>query len=321
MFYKDRLVLVAGGTGFVGTHLVMALLKAGARIRIPVHSRPPKIKHPRIEEVKADLSKYNDCKKVLKDVEFVFHAAGSVGAAGVAPDYQISSITSYLVVSAQLMRASSLGKISRFLLFSSSTIYPVVQFAVPEEPGFTGELHPSYFGYGWMRYYLEKLAEFISRKSEVKFAIARPTAVYGPFDNFSPQTSHVIPSLIRRAVEKENPFVVWGSGEEIRDFLHCSDLARACLLLLEKEPSCKPFNIGCGKGIKIKDLVKKVLAAADHDKAKTVYDNSGPTTISFRVVDTTKARELLGFRQSLTLEKGLRDTVEWYLKNYSENGK
>jgi GDP-L-fucose synthase len=103
-----------------------------------------------------------------------------------------------------------------------------------------GPPHSSYFGYGWMRRYLEKLGEFISSKSQMKIAIVRPTAIYGRWDNFSPLSSHVIPALIRRAVEKENPYVVWGTGNEIRDFLHVSDLARACLLMLEKYPNCDP---------------------------------------------------------------------------------
>lgn len=169
-----------------------------------------------------------------------------------------------------------------------------------------------------MRRYLEKLAEFVASRSDVKIAQVRPPAVYGRWDNFDPAASHVVPALIRKAVEKHDPYEVWGSGEEVRDFLHVSDVVRGSLLALEKYATCDPVNLGYGKAVTIKEVVDIILKAAGHDKAKVEFDNSKPTTIPFRMVDTSKAKKMLGFEPEVSLEKGLSDTVEWYSRTRLE---
>lgn len=315
MFYNGKLVLVTGGTGFVGRHIVEELLDAGAKVRIPVHKRPLEIKDKRIQIVRADLTRQEDCLKALKGVDFCFHAAGAVSAAGVTTNSPMAAITSNLILTAQMLQAAWIADIERFLVFSSSTAYPVTDYPVKEEEMWSGPTHPSYFGYGWMRRYIERLAEFVVSKSNIKIALVRPTAVYGRFDNFDSGTSHVIPALIRRAVEKENPFVVWGTGQEIRDFLHISDLAKGCLLMLEKYATCDPVNIGYGKTVTIKEIVDIILKAAGHEKANIVFDSSKPTTIPVRMVDTSKAKKVLGFEPQISLESGLIDTVNWFIKN------
>ena len=130
-----------------------------------------------------------------------------------------------------------------------------------------------------MRRYLELMGEFAASKSDLEIALCRPTAVYGRYDDFDPITSHVIPVLIRRAVTREDPFVVWGTGGETRDFLHVSDLVRGCLLLLEKHAVCDAINIGYGETISIKQIVEIILKVAGYDNADVQFDDSKPTTI------------------------------------------
>ena len=259
MFYSDKKVLVTGGSGFVGTHLVQELLAQGAKIRVPIHNRPMNIYNEGIETICADLTLLNDCIRVSEGMDFVFHAAGTVGAAGVTKIDTMASITKNLVLNAYMLQAAWVTGVKRFLIYSSSTCYPVADHAVIEEEMWSGSTHPSYFGYGWMRRYLERLAEFVFSNSSMKIAIARPSAVYGRYDNFNPATSHVIPALIRRAVEKENPYVVWGTGDEVRDFLHIKDFARASLLLMEKYAEGDAVNIGYGQVVTIKDIIRVIL--------------------------------------------------------------
>ena len=298
----------------MGSHFVEQLLDLGARVRITVHERPMRIKDPRIETVPADLTSLEDCLEALRGVQYVFHAAGAVSAAGVTASNPMSAITTNLILTARVLEAAVGAGVERILVFSSSTGYPVTDHPVKEDEMWTGPTHPSYFGYGWMRRYLERISEFVVSRSPVKVALVRPTAVYGRWDNFDPVTGHVIPALIRRAVDKEDPYVVWGTGDEVRDFLHITDLVRGCLLMMERHAVCDPVNIGYGGTVTIREIVQNTLRAAGHEKAEVVFDATKPTTIPFRMVDTSKAKELLGFEPKISFEDGLRDTVEWYIK-------
>lgn len=309
MFYRGKLVLVTGGTGFVGRHFVEELLRQGARVRVSVHRRPLPIHDERLDVVTADLSKLEDCLTVTKGVDYVIHAAGAVGAAGVHP---MPLIRENLVLTAQMLEAAWSSGVERFLLFSSSTTYPAVTDPVREEDMWTGPPHPAYAGYGWMRRYLERLGEFVASTCAVGIALVRPTAVYGRWDNFDPETGHVVPALIRKAVERQHPYEVWGSGEEVRDFLHVTDLVRGSLLLLETHATCDPVNIGSGRGATIREIVGIILRAAGYEDATVVFDTSKPTTIPFRAVDVSKARKLLGFVPQVSLEEGLVDAVRWF---------
>jgi GDP-L-fucose synthase len=312
MFYDGKTVLVAGGAGFVGTHFVQALLERGARVRVTTHRRPMIVDDPRIETVPADLSRPEECLKAVQGAHYVINASGAVAAAAVTAGNPMAAITANLVLNAQLLQAAWEAGAERYLLFSSSTGYPVTDHPVAEDEMWSGPTHPSYFGYGWMRRYLERLSEFVASKSSLKIALIRPTAVYGRHDNFDPVASHVIPGLIRRALAGENPFEVWGTGEEIRDFLHITDLVRGCLLMLEHHAVCDPVNIGYGQTTRIKDVVRIILRETGRAGAPVVFNASRPTAIPVRMVDTSKARRLLGFEPQVSLEEGLRDTIAWY---------
>lgn len=305
-------MLVTGGTGFVGTHIVDELLKQGARVRVPVHSRPLIIRDDRIESVPADLRRPADCLALTDSVDYVFHAAGVVGGIGVGAAGVMSAISTNLVLTAQMFQAAWTSGVERVLIFSSSMAYPPADYPIKEEEMWVGEPHPAYQGYGWMRRYFERLGAFVASQSKVKVAIVRPTAIYGRHDNFDPAASHVIPALIRKAVDRVDPYVVWGTGNEVRDFLHVSDLARGCLLMLEKAADGAPVNIGYGRATTVREIVQAVLTAADYSDASVVFDSTKPASNPFRMVDTGKARRLLGFAPSVSLEDGLRDTVRWY---------
>ncbi len=313
-FFKDRKVLVTGGTGFVGSHFVETLIGSGAHVRVPIHQRPLYIGRDQVEAINADLTDPKDCLRACDGVDYVVHAAGGVGSASmVASGEKMSSISLNLILTVQMLQAAWSKGVKRFLLFSSSTGYPEANHPVKEDEFWSAPPHPSYLGYGWMRRYLECLGAFVHTSSDTKISIVRPSAVYGERDNFDPAASHVLAALIRRAVAGENPYVVWGNADVVRDFLHISDLVSGSLLMLEKYAEGDPVNIGYGEAITIGEVVTLILELTQgKNMPDVVYDESKPTTAPHRSVDISKAKRILGFQPSLTLRQGLQKTIEWY---------
>jgi GDP-L-fucose synthase len=312
MFFERRLSLVTGGSGFIGTHLGKALLEQGAAVRLAIHHRDPIISDARAEIVRADLARPEQCLKAMQGVNLVLHAAGAVSGVGVTAATAMAGIATNLTLTAQVLQAAWTSGVERVLVFSSSTVYPASDHPIREDELGEQPPHPSYLGYGRMRRYIEHLAEFVATHSRVKIAVVRPTAVYGPHDDFNPATGHVIPSLVRKAVDKLEPFEVWGTGDEMRDFLHVDDFARGCLLTLEKHAVCDPINIGSGAGVTIRQVVDIILQAAGHSGATVRFDPSKPSAIPVRLVDISKAKRRLGFEPGISIEDGLRDLVRWY---------
>ena len=311
MFYQDKKVLVAGGSGLIGSHTIEELLHRGAQVRATIHSKEPVVKDDRIEYIQCNLTQREDCARVVQDMDYVILCAANTSGAAVMAQNPIAHITANLLINSQILEAACLAGVSRLLFVSSTTVYPAVTYPVKEEEGFTGEPHPSYFAVGWMKRYIEKLAEFYYQRYGMKIALIRPTNIYGPYDKFDFETSHVLPALMRRAVEKQNPFEVWGDGSAVRDFMYVSDLVEALLLTLENYAECQPLNIGSGQPVTIKESVELILRVTGNP-ATAIYDASKPTTIPFRVVDLTKAETVLGFKAKVSLEEGLKKTIDWY---------
>jgi GDP-L-fucose synthase len=317
-YFADKKVLVTGGTGFVGTNFVDELSKQNAKIIVPIHRRPLRIINKNITTIDADLTKLEDCMKICNEVDYIFHAAGMVSAARMTVNNPMTAISTNLVVTLRVLEAAMKKNVKKILLFSSGTTgYPPYNHAVKEEEMFKDDPADIYYGYGWSRRYTELLGKFASQKSDLKVAICRPTGVYGSYDDFDPGTSHVIPALIKRAVDQENPYIVWGSGEEIRDFLHVKDLVRGCMLLLEKYALSDPVNIGSGEEVKIKEIVKIILQNIGNKNMQVVFDDKKPTTIPVRKVDISKAKKILGFKKKISLQDGLAETIRWFKSNRS----
>ena len=312
-YFDNKTVLVTGGTGFIGTNFIKELSKFNVKIIVPIHKRKLSFKNEKIQTIDADLTNLDDCLKVCQNVDYIFHAAGMVSAARMTVNNPMTAISTNLVVTLKILEAAMKKNVKKILLFSSGTTgYPPYNHAVSEDEMFSEDPAEVYYGYGWSRRFTEILGNFASQKSDLKVAICRPTGVYGSYDDFDPSTSHVIPALIKRAIDKENPYVVWGSGEEIRDFLHVRDLVRGCFLLLEKYSCSDPINIGSGKEYKIKDIVKTILDLTDNKDIKIEFDDTKPTTIPVRKVNIDKAKEILGFEMKISLEDGLKETLNWY---------
>lgn len=310
-FFQKKHVLVTGGTGFIGGHFVSQLLESGANVRATWHKKEPSIEKKGIDWIQADLLNQEDCSKVSQGIHFCIHAAGV--SAGVGGDGKLNAVSKNLVMTSQMITAAATASIRKMLIFSSSTGYPPLKEPVNEDIFYQDDPDPSYWGYGWMRRYFERLSEFANQLYPTEFLICRPTAVYGEHYNYNPHTSHVIPALIHRAFRKEDPFVVWGRPDVVRDFLHVKDLVRGCLLLLEHGTSVDPVNIGYGAGTTIEKLVDLVLQAVGHSPVIR-FDEGKPTSIPYRVANIDKARNQLGFEPRIPIDEGVQGMVSHLLE-------
>lgn len=313
-FFKDKLVAVSGGSGFLGTHYIIELLKLGAKVRTHTHKSPIRVVNDNIDVIEnLDLTKYNDCLKLTEGVDYVIHAAGNIlHPSTVATDVNVT--LNQIIIITNLLEASHKNGVKRFVDLNSSTGYPDRRYLITEQEYFHDEPFISYFGYGQMRRYREKLMEHISHFSDMEILIARGSAIFGPEDNFDLKTCHVVPALIKRLLSGENPFVVWGSPDVVRDFLYVKDVVKGVLLVLEKGQNMRPYNLGYGEGITIGYIVDSLLEITQIN-TEVKWDNTKPTTIPFRAVSVERITNELGFKPEYTFKEGLKETIDWYKLN------
>lgn len=317
-FLKNAKVLVTGGTGLVGVNLIKRLLPLGALIRATVHRKKPVIHDRRIEYVPCDLTQMRDCQNVVKGIDYLFHCAANTSGAAVMMETPLAHVTPNIVMNAQLLESAYLANVKKFLWIGSSTGYPPSgEKLVKEEEMFEGEPYEKYFLVGWMKRYTEILCRIYAEKLKdaMLTIVLRATNIYGEYDDFDPVTSHVLPALIRKVVERQNPIEVWGTGEDVRDLIYVDDFVDAMLLAIEKVTSYCPMNIGYGRGYRVKELLQMILEAEGYMNAKIIYNPAKPTMIPIRLVDTTKARHVLGFKAKTGIREGIHKTLKWYRKN------
>tara|TARA_B100000029_G_scaffold510410_1_gene601816 strand:+ start:5601 stop:6545 length:945 start_codon:yes stop_codon:yes gene_type:complete len=311
MFYKDKKVVVTGGSGFLGTHFIQELLKREAIVKTSIHKSPLQNFDTRVEVLDdINLKKLDDCIKLIKGADYVIHSAGDIANPKLVPnDFQIA--LNQITIITNVLEASYKCSIKGFIDLNSSTGYPDRRYSVTEEEFWDDEPYISYYGYGWMRRYREKLMEHCSHLTDMKIGIARGTAIFGPYDNFDLETCHVIPAFIKRLIDGEDPFIAWGSPDVIRDFMYAKDVINGVLLILEKGKSMRPYNLGYGNKITIGsvlDSIKELTGKSPLIK----WDNSKPTTIPFRQVSNNRIKQELGFYPEYSFYQGLKETIEWY---------
>ncbi|MGA8849128.1 MAG: NAD-dependent epimerase/dehydratase family protein [Dehalococcoidia bacterium] len=315
--FSGAKVLVAGGAGFVGANLIQRLLSLGANVRATIYSEASVILDERIEYVKCDLTRMEDCQKVVSGMGYVFMCAANTHGAAVIQSAPVALVTPNIVMNAQMLEAAYFAKVKKFVWLSSNAAYPPSgNRPVKEEEMFNGDPYEAYFGVGWMKRYTEVLCRLYSEKlkNPMPTIVLRPSNIYGPYDDFEFETSHVMAALIRRVVERHNPIEVWGTGDDIRDWIYIDDFIEAMILAAEKISSCNPINIGLGKGYSIKQALQIILEVDGYTEAKIKFNPSKPSTIPVRLIDTTKAETILGFKARTELREGIRKTIEWYRK-------
>jgi len=295
----------------IGRQLVDLLIKKGANVKIASLDDPSRA-HIEAEYHRVDLMDFSNCMKVCKDIDYVFHLAGIKGGPGLVTKRAATIFVSFLRFNTNMMEAAFQNNVNRYLFTSTIGVYAPAEVFYEDSVWETFPSKNDWYG-GWAKRMGELQAEaYQVEHGWDRVAIVRPSNVYGPYDNFDPDNAMVIPSLIRRAVNGEDPFVVWGDGTPIRDFIHAKDVACGMLVAMEKGLG-QAINLGSGKGVSIKEIVDIIINNLDK-KPKVIWDTSKPSGDKKRVMDITKAKKL-GFEPSISIEDGAKETMEWYKKN------
>jgi len=310
-FYKNKKVLVTGGTGLIGRPLVEMLIERGAKVRIASLDDSSRA-HPEAEFKQINLTRFENCMEVCKGMDFVFHLAGIKGSPAMTMKKPASFFVPTISFNTNMMEAARQCGVERYLYTSTIGVYSPAEVFYEDDVWKTFPSKNDKFA-GWAKRMGELQAE--AYKIEYgwdKIAIVRPANVYGPYDNFNPNNAMVIPSLIKRALDGENPLTVWGDGSPIRDFIHAEDVARGMLLAFKKGIG-QPINLGSGIGVSIKEIVE-IIVNNMKIKPKLFWDTSKPSGDKKRLMDISRAKAI-GFQPMISIEDGIKEVMDWYQKN------
>ncbi len=308
-FWEDKKVIVTGGAGFLGRAVVRLLEKRGCK----------NIVVPRSKEY--DLRKVNKIRKLYRETQpdMVIHLAAVVGGIGANRENPGKFFYDNLIMGVQLIEEARLFGVKKFVAIGTICAYPKFS-PVPfkEEDLWNGYPEETNAPYGLAKKMLLVQSQAYRQQYGFNAIYLLPVNLYGPGDNFSPKSSHVIPALIKKCIDAklkgENYIEVWGTGKATREFLYVDDAARGIVLAAEKYNKPEPVNIGAGFEISIKDLANMIVRLTGF-KGKIVWDSTRPDGQPRRCLDTTRAKKEFGFTSKTKLETGLRKTISWYKAN------
>jgi len=304
--FAGKTALVTGGTGLIGRQVVALLVEAGVSVRII--SLDKVTVSQKAEHVQGDLCDFATCKQLTKDIDFVFHLAGIKGSVEVTKAKPASFFVPLLMMNTNLLEACRLNQVKKIVYTSSIGAYSSAEiFKEGEnESGAPMDIFP-----GWAKRMAEmQIQAYRQQYGLENFAVVRPCNVYGPGDNFDPKNAMVIPTLMWRVLNKENPVVVWGDGSAIRDFAFSRDVAEGILLALHHGTKGQYVNLGSGLGVTIRELVETLAKVVPFNYS---FDASKPAGFPRRIMDVSRAREWIGYEPSTSLYEGLKLTWNWFL--------
>ncbi len=305
-FWNNKRVVVTGGAGFLGKAVVAQLKQRGAR-----HIFVPRSKQ-------YDLRKPSAIRRMLKDSnpDIIIHLAAVVGGIGANSENPGKFFYDNLVMGTHLIEESRVFGVDKFVAIGTICAYPkFTKVPFKEEDIWDGYPEETNAPYGLAKKMFLVQSQAYRQQYEFNSIYLLPVNLYGPEDNFSPQSSHVIPALIKKCFDAikngEDVLEAWGTGKVTREFLYVEDAARGIVLATEKYNKPEPVNVGAGFEVSIKDLVEMIVRITGF-KGKIVWDKTKPDGQPRRCLDTLRAHREFGFKARVSLEKGLQKTISWY---------
>jgi len=313
-------ILVTGGTGFIGSHLVDRLLEEGCDVVVADDFSRGEIDHiehvldeDAVDLVPADLTTREGCLRATEGVDYVFHLAARVGGIHYIKRENVGGLTPSVLMNQHMLEAARINDIDRFMFASSACIYRqqhdgLNRFsedqAVPANPHST---------YGWAKILGEVACDAYHEDTDIDTGAVRIFNCYGPRESLDPDSSHVIPSLCRKAIEAEagDSIELFGDGSQERGFIYVTDLVEGMIEAMEHKTDGEPINLGNGdEVVSINELAETIIDISGKD-LDIEYDRSKPTGTDKYAIDDTKMKNELGWEPTVPLEEGLRNVYEW----------
>jgi GDP-L-fucose synthase len=294
-------VLVTGGGGFLGSHLVEQLERDGHEIVVP-------------RRRDYDLTRFDDTERLFKEAapELVFHLAAEVGGIGANRANPGRYWYANLMMGAHVLELSRLHDVRKLVVAGTVCAYPkFTPVPFSEDDLWNGYPEETNAPYGVAKKSVLVGGQAYREQYGLDAIFLLPANLYGPRDNFDLQTSHVIPALIRKMVDATGEVVLWGDGSPTREFLYVDDCAKGLLLAADRYDEPGPVNLGTGVETSIRELAETVADVTGFT-GELVWDTSMPNGQPRRQLDATRAERLFGFRAATTLRAGLEKTVAWY---------
>ncbi|MDA9101229.1 SDR family NAD(P)-dependent oxidoreductase [Omnitrophica bacterium] len=324
-FWSKKKVLVTGGASFIGSHLVDALVSSGAKVRIADDLSSGKKenikehlykKECEFHQIKIDDT--NAAQNIVKNIDVVFHLAANHGGRGYVDLHQ-AACASNLALDGIVFKAAREAGVGKIVFASSGCVYPNhIQGDANKMLYLTEDMvGPPYDAdntYGWAKLMAEMTLKAYHKDYGLKSASCRYFTVYGERGH----ENHAVIAMIAKAFTKQNPFTVWGTGEQIRNWTYVGDIVKGTMLAAEKIDDATAINLGTMERIRVLDAVKEVMNYTGH-QAEIELQPDMPTGPYNRVADNTLAKELLGWEPEVRFVDGLHRTIDWYFSTKNKN--
>lgn len=313
-FWNQKSVVVTGGAGFLGRFIVCNLERAGARVFVP-------------RKQNYNFTHLSDCLRCFQEhkPEIVIHSAAFYGGIWINQLYPGQIYYENLVMGANVIEAARLVGVEKFVGIGTACSYPgFLQGELREGNLWDGRLHESVQNYGLTKKMMAMQCWAYKKQYDFNGIHLILTNLYGPFDTYNPERSHVAAALIRKFVEAKldnsDTVEVWGTGKPIREFLYVEDCAEAILRATEEYDDVEPMNIGTGIGTSIRELAETIQDVCGF-AGQIVWNTEKPDGQQKKILDVTKMKNALNWQPPTDLRTGLERTIDWYVANKSEADK
>ncbi|GGI46254.1 GDP-L-fucose synthase [Paenibacillus marchantiophytorum] len=305
----DKRIVVTGGAGFLGHHVVKKLKEKGYN-----HIFVPRSKDYNLITESGIANMFHDMKP-----DYIIHLAAVVGGIGANRENPGKYFYDNLMMGTQLMEQSRVFGVEKFVAIGTICAYPKhtpVPFS--ENDLWAGYPEETNAPYGLAKKMMLVQSQAYRDQYNFNSVYLLPVNLYGPRDNFDPNTSHVIPALVKKCIDAkkkgDSSITVWGTGNATREFLYVEDAADGIILAMESYNKSDPINLGAGYEISIRNLVEKIAEMTGFT-GDIIWDSSKPDGQPRRSLDTSRAFEEFGFKSKTDFDNGLNNTIDWYIKN------